>query len=52
MKKIYLALLTTLILASCGEKKEQSLDDVIATKNLKEIRNKKSELDKQLADIS
>ena len=52
MKKIYLALLTTLILASCGEKKEQSLDDVIATKNLKEIRNKKSELDKQVADIS
>ena len=52
MKKIYLALLTTLILASCGEKKEQSLDDVIATKILKEIRNKKSELDKQVADIS
>jgi RND family efflux transporter MFP subunit len=52
MKKIYLALLTTLILASCGDKKEQSLDDVIATKNLKKIRNKKSELDKQLADVS
>ena len=52
MKKIYLALLTTLILASCEDKKEQSLDDVIATKNLKEIRNKKSELDKQVADMS
>ncbi|WP_159949111.1 efflux RND transporter periplasmic adaptor subunit [Polaribacter septentrionalilitoris] len=52
MKKIYLALLTTLILASCGDKKEQSVDDVIATKNLKEIRNKKSELDKQLSDVS
>lgn len=52
MKKIYLALLTTLILASCGDKKEQSVDDVIATKNLKEIRNKKSELDKQLVDVS
>lgn len=52
MRTIYSLLFITLILVSCGEKKEQSVDDVIATKNLKEIRNKKSELDKQLADVS
>lgn len=52
MKKIYLALLTTLILASCGDKKEQSIDDVIATKDIKLIRTKKSELDKQVQELS
>ncbi|KOY51682.1 efflux RND transporter periplasmic adaptor subunit [Polaribacter dokdonensis] len=52
MKKIYSLVLTTLILFSCGDKKEQSIDDVIATKDIKQIRTKKSELDKKVQEIS
>ncbi len=52
MKKIYSLVLTTLILFSCGDKKEQTIDDVIATKDIKQIRIKKSELDKKVQEIS
>ena len=52
MKKIYSLVLTTLILFSCGDKKEQSIDDVIATKDIKQIRTKKAELDKKVQEIS
>jgi len=52
MRKIYSLLFIASILISCEEKKEKTIDDVIATKDLKEIRNKKSELDLQLSDIS
>ena len=52
MRTIYSLLIISLILSSCGEKKEKSLDDVIATKDLKEIRKKKSELDAQISDIT
>ncbi len=52
MRTLYSLLLITFIFISCSDKKEQSIDDVIATKDLKEIRKKKSELDAQIADIS
>lgn len=53
MKKIYSLVLAVFILSSCGgDKKEQSLEEVIATKDLKQIRTKKSELDKQVQEIS
>ena len=53
MRKIYSLLLALFILSSCGgDKKEQSLEEVIATKDLKQIRTKKSELDKKVQEIS
>lgn len=52
MKKIYSLLLASLILFSCENKKIQSLDDVIATNDIKLIRTKKSELDKKVQEIS
>lgn len=53
MRKIYSLVLALFILSSCGgDKKEQSLEEIIATKDLKQIRTKKSELDKQVQEIS
>ncbi|WP_334056271.1 efflux RND transporter periplasmic adaptor subunit [Polaribacter sp. P097] len=52
MKKIYSLVLTTLILFSCGDKKEQSIDNVIATKDIKQIRTKKAELDQKVQALS
>lgn len=52
MRTIYLLIFASLLFASCGEKKQASLEEVIATKDLKQIRAKKSELDKQSQDIS
>lgn len=50
MKKIYSILLVTIILSSCGSKKEQSLEEIIATQDLVQIRAKKDELNtKKLA---
>ena len=47
MRTIYLLLLSALVFASCGEEKTQTIDDVIASKDLVQIRAKKAELDKQ-----
>ncbi|WP_299060151.1 efflux RND transporter periplasmic adaptor subunit [uncultured Polaribacter sp.] len=52
MKKIYLLLAISVLIVSCGEKKEQTIAEVIATKDIKQIRTKKSELDKQVQEIS
>jgi RND family efflux transporter MFP subunit len=52
MRTIYLLLLTTFILVSCGEKKQATLDEVIATQDLTKIRAKKTELDQQNQEIS
>lgn len=52
MRTVYLLLLTTIILVSCGEKKQPTLDEVIATQDLTKIRTKKTELDKQSQEIS
>ncbi|MCB4798468.1 efflux RND transporter periplasmic adaptor subunit [Neotamlana laminarinivorans] len=45
-------ILVTLLLASCGGNKNQSVDDVIATNDLTAIRKKKSELDAKALEIS
>ena len=45
MKKIYSLLIVTLLLAACGGDKKMSVEDIIATNNLEQIRKKKSELD-------
>lgn len=52
MKKIYSIAFTTLVLFSCGGEKQQSVDDVIATKNIEQIRTKKAELDVKMQEIS
>lgn len=52
MRTIYILLLATFVLISCGEKKQLTLDEVIATQDLKQIRAKKSELDIQSQEIS
>lgn len=52
MRTIYSILFITLVFISCGEKKETSIDDVIAKQDIKEIRTKKSELDAQITAIS
>ncbi|WP_438973470.1 efflux RND transporter periplasmic adaptor subunit [Polaribacter sp.] len=52
MKKIYSIVFVTLVLFSCGNKKEQSVAGVIATKNINQIRTKKTELDQKVQEIS
>ena len=53
MRKIYSLVLAMFILSSCGgDKNQQSLEAVIASQNLKQIRTKKSELDKKIQEIS
>lgn len=45
MRKIYSIVVLTVLLVSCGGSKEQSIQDVIATNDLAQIRTKKAELD-------
>ncbi|CAA0162736.1 Probable membrane fusion efflux lipoprotein precursor [Tenacibaculum maritimum] len=45
MRKIYLLLITVVFLTSCGNKKEQSVEEVIATNDVKQIIAKKTALD-------
>ncbi|WP_296634163.1 efflux RND transporter periplasmic adaptor subunit [Polaribacter sp.] len=52
MKNIYSLVLASLILFSCGDKKAQSTEDIITTNDIKQIRTKKSELDKKVQEIS
>lgn len=51
MKHIITLLLIALFLVSCGNEKTQSIDDIIASNNLEQIRQKKSELDAQQQNI-
>ena len=52
MRNIYILVLATIILTSCGDKKEQSLDAVIATQDLAQIRAKKDELNSKKLELS
>ncbi|WP_440120676.1 efflux RND transporter periplasmic adaptor subunit [Tenacibaculum sp. Ill] len=52
MRKIYSLFAITLLLASCGGKKEQSVQDVIASNDLAKIREKKASLDTQMQTLS
>ena len=45
MKHIFSLLIVTLALSSCGADKNQSVDAIIATNNLEQIRKKKTQLD-------
>ncbi|MDH3382260.1 MAG: efflux RND transporter periplasmic adaptor subunit [Flavobacteriaceae bacterium] len=44
MKKIYTIIILTLILSSCGEGQKKSVESVIESNDLTEIRNKKAEI--------
>lgn len=52
MKHIFSILIVTLFLASCGGDKKKSVEDIIATNNLEQIRTKKSELDTEQQTLS
>ncbi|WP_194766214.1 efflux RND transporter periplasmic adaptor subunit [Tamlana sp. I1] len=52
MKNIYAVLLVTMILSSCGSKSQKSVDDIIATNDLEQIRQKKTELDAAAHEIA
>ena len=51
MKYTITLILTALVLVSCGNNKTQSVDDIIATNDLEQIRAKKAELDAQQAEL-
>jgi RND family efflux transporter MFP subunit len=51
MKKIPLFLFVALLLSACGGEKEKTVEDVIESGNLVEIRAKKSELDQRQQEI-
>ncbi|MGV6830136.1 MAG: efflux RND transporter periplasmic adaptor subunit [bacterium] len=52
MKKISILLLTLLIVASCSDNQKQSVDELVATDNLEEIRKRKAELDAEQIALS
>ncbi|MGY0425354.1 MAG: efflux RND transporter periplasmic adaptor subunit [Polaribacter sp.] len=52
MKYIYILLVTTLILTSCGDKKNVSVDDVLATNNIEKLKSKKAELTAKQQELS
>jgi len=52
MKNIYLILLTALILTSCEGKKVTSIDGILATNDLTQIKSKKLELDAKKQELS
>ncbi len=47
MKNIYSLLIVTIILTSCGGDNKKSVEDIIATNNLEQIRKRKTQLDSE-----
>jgi membrane fusion protein (multidrug efflux system) len=52
MKYIYVTFLTALILTSCGNQKEVSVEAVLATNDVTQIQSKKTEIDAKQAELS
>lgn len=52
MKHIYSLLIVTLLLTSCGADKEKSVEDIIATNDLEQIRQRKATLDAQQQEVA
>ena len=52
MKNILTIILVTLLLASCGNNKNRSVEDIVASNNLELIREKKSELDTKQQELN
>lgn len=51
MRKIISLMVVTLVFAACGSGGQKSVEDIIASKDLKEIRAKKTELDNQQKEL-
>lgn len=52
MRYIYVTLISAIVLTSCGGDKNKSVEDIIASKDLEQIRQKKAELDASAQEIS
>ncbi|MBC3758130.1 efflux RND transporter periplasmic adaptor subunit [Hyunsoonleella sp. SJ7] len=52
MKYTVVILLTAILLTSCGGDKNKSVEDIIASKDLEQIRQKKAELDASALEIA
>ena len=52
MRKIYSLFAITLLLASCGGKKEQSVQDVVASNDLAKIREKKASVEDEIQTLT
>jgi membrane fusion protein (multidrug efflux system) len=52
MKYIYVTFLTALILTSCGNQKEVSVEAILATNDVTQIQSKKTEIDAKQAKLS
>lgn len=52
MKYITLTIISAIVLTSCGGNKNKSVEDIIATQDLEQIRQKKTELDAAAQEIS
>lgn len=52
MRKIASLIIITLVFAACGSGGNKSVEDIIASKDLKEIRAKKTELDNQQKELA
>jgi RND family efflux transporter MFP subunit len=52
MRKIYSIIMIAFVFAACGEGGNQSVEDVIATNDLKKIREKKTELNQEQKELS
>ena len=52
MRKIYSLFAITLLLASCGGKKEQSVQDVVASNDLAKIREKKASVEDKIQTLT
>ncbi|WP_435416436.1 efflux RND transporter periplasmic adaptor subunit [Polaribacter aestuariivivens] len=52
MKTIYSLLIATLLLTSCDNKQEASVDDVLATNDVAKIKSKKADLDAKQQEIA
>ena len=52
MKKVIIVTLASFFIVSCGSDKPESLEDVLATNDLEQIRSLKGQLDTQQQEIS
>lgn len=52
MKNIYILLTSVLILSSCGDKKEVSVQDIIATNDVSQMKSKKKEVEEKVKIIT
>ena len=52
MKNTYLLIIITVFLNSCSNKKEPSLEEILATNDIELLKSKKSEIDAKLEELS